>query len=441
MGAVTSRVPATSGGVSPRALLAAGVGGAVALGAGSGIATLVGTPDDTPRPVTPLWSELAWRSFGVGAHPTFQTTTYRFAEDWLDQLATIGVHYFRGAYAPNLPLVEATVAGARDRGLQWGMLVCNDLDTSAEQVQRRVEDIARNAADVCVFIEGVNEPNYDRSGGAVPPDWADRAVALQRTLFEAVRSHPELDDVTVVGPSLQAVVATEADYDRLASLGLGEVMDAAGLHSYPGGRYPSQGLDDRLVPVRDHFPDAGVWLTETGYTNAVDRTTDTGGGGGASPVPEEVAAAYAPATLLEAVDRGLSIAWYEALDDPDPGPDDVVESAYGLVAVGDSGLPATWRPKPAAAVLTEFLAGLRDPGPVHRPAVVDLAVAARDDDVRWTALGKRDGSTWVHLRRAVDVWDLDDASPVTVDTVPVTVVGPSGRRTVQVGAEVVSVRV
>jgi hypothetical protein len=374
----------------------------------------------------------------VVAHPSFQTTSYRYADQWLSALATMGVPYFRGLYADHLPLVEATLRGARDRGLQWGMLVCNDLDTTPEQVQARVADIARNAADLCLFVEGVNEPNYQRGGGAVPSDWADRAVALQRALHDAVRSYPELDHVRIVGPSLQAVVASAADYDRLASLGLGDVIDAAGLHSYPGGRYPSQGLDARLAPIHEHFPDADVWLTETGYSNAVDRTSDQGG---ATPVPEDVAAAYAPATLLEAVDRGMAVAWYEVLDDPDPGGKDVLESGYGLIAVGDSGTPSTWRPKPVAAALTDFLAVLRDPGPAYRPPAVQLAVTSGGDDVRWTALVKRDGSTWLHLRRAADIWDPDSSQRMSVDEVPVTIVTPRGRRTVQVGSEVRSVQV
>ena len=431
--------PIGSGRVSRRAVLTAGLGSAAVLGAGSGLALLLrDSGDATPRSVQPLWSELAWRSFGVVAHPTFQSTTYAYADAWLDTLADIGVRWFRGAYADHLPLVEATVAGARERGLQWGMLVCNDLDTAPSLVQRRVADIARNAADLCLYVEGVNEPNHERGGGPVPPDWAERTVALQRVLHDAVRSHPELDHVSVLGPSLQAVVATPSDYDRLASLGLGEVMDAAGLHSYPGGRYPSQGLDGRLAPVREHFPDVEVWLTETGYSNAVDRGADAGG---ATPVPEEVAAAYAPTTLLEAVDRGMPLAWYEVLDDPDPAGKDVVESGYGLVAVGDTGVPPSWRPKPAAAALGDFLGRLRDPGPTYRPPPVRLAVVSDTDDVRWTALGTRDGATWLHLRRAADVWDTGAGEPVTVDAVPVTVVTPRGRRTVRVGSEVLSLEV
>ena len=434
--AYPSRPPGPAG-ISRRALLTAGAGSAVALAAGSGLAVLLTDEEPIPQPVLPLWSEQAYRSFGVVSHPTFQSTTYGYADAWLDALADIDVRYFRGLYADHLPLVQSVVEGARDRGLQWGMLVCNDLGTPPPELSRRIADIARNAADLCLFVEGVNEPNYVRGGGTPPADWAERAVALQRTIFQAVRSHPQLDHVTVVGPSLQTFVATEADYERMASLGLGDVIDAAGLHSYPSGRYPSRGLDDRLLPLQEHFPDVPVWLTETGYTNAVGRSSATGG---ATPVPDEVAAAYAPALLLEAVDRGLAVAWYEALDDPDPGAKDDTESAYGLVAVGDSGAPSTWRPKPAATALADFLAQLRDPGPAYRPRQVRLAVASPTDDVRWTALAKRDGSTWLHLRRAVDVWDTDASEPVTVEKVPVTVLTPSGRRTVRVGSTVVSVR-
>jgi hypothetical protein len=72
---------------------------------------------------------------------------------------------------------------------------------------------------------------------------------------------------------------------------------------------------------------------------------------------------------------------------------------------------------------------------------VTLTVTSPTDDVRWTALGKRDGSTWLHLRRTVDVWDPTSETPVTVDPVRVTVVSPSGRRTVDVGAEVTTLQV
>jgi hypothetical protein len=72
---------------------------------------------------------------------------------------------------------------------------------------------------------------------------------------------------------------------------------------------------------------------------------------------------------------------------------------------------------------------------------VALTVTASTGDVRWTALGKRDGSTWLHLRRSVDVWDPVSESPVTVEPARVTVVSASGRTTVDVGAEVTSLRV
>ncbi len=426
--------------------MTAGLGSAVALAAGSGIAVWTGSDGDGDgrgggrggalRTVTPLWSELAYRSFGVVSHPTFQNTTYGYAEEWLTALDDIGVRYFRGLYAGHLPLVQATVEGARARGLQWGMLVCNDLDTPPEAVERRIEDIARNAADLCLFVEGVNEPNFDRSGAPVREDWAERTVTLQQTIHDAVRSHPELDAATVIGPSLQAAVATESDYARLAGLGLAEAVDAVGLHSYPAGRYPAQNLDQRLAPIRSHFPGKRVWLTETGYNNAVG----SGDGGGATPVPEDVAAAYVAPALLEAVDRGMAITWYEVLDDPDPGARDVAESNYGLLAVEGGGAPP-WRPKPVVAALTTYLTELRDPGPVHRPEPVGLAVTSDAEDVRWTALGKRDGSTWLHLRRAVDVWDPASETSVTVDPVRVTIVSPSGRRTVAVGAGVTTVQV
>lgn len=449
---------AAAGRLSRRSLLrataagAAGVGGLALAGCSeSGDSRPPGTDrrttttpnDGTVRTVTPGWSELVHRSFGVCAHPSFQQSVYRYNDEWVAGLVDMGAHYFRGLYADHLPLVDATVESARRHGLKWGMLVCNDVEYPPALLERRIADIARRAADVCLFIEGVNEPNYVRGGGSPPSDWAERAVALQQTLYDAVRSHRELDEVTVVGPSLQAVVATDEDYDRLAELGLGELMDSAGMHSYPGGRYPEAGLDARSAPLRRNFPDRGVWLTETGYTNALSTSQ------GSQPAPEDVVAAYAPMAILEAWDRGMPIVWYEALDDPDPGAKEDAESNYGLFAVGADGAPP-WRAKPVVQTLSDFLSQLRDGGSGrgagsgaatdYQPPDIELGVRSDAVDLRWTALGRRDGSTWLHLRRALDRWDPVAQSLLAVPEVEVELVTTAGRRTVVVGDQVTSVR-
>jgi hypothetical protein len=388
--------------------------------------------DDSLPLVRPVWSEVAARRVGVNAHPNFLQTGYEHAEEWLEAVSDLGVGYYRGLYAPQLPSTAAVVSRTEELGLQWGMIVCADVHEPVALIEERIAAIAQQAAGICLYVEGVNEPNYARDGGFVPPDWAERTVERQAVVWEAVRREPALSDVTVLGPSLQATVATDEDYARLTSLGLLEYVDAVGVHVYPGGHHAAHGMAPRLEQVRRHWPDRPVWVTETGYTNAVDSA------GGHRPVPEDVAGDYAPAALLEAVDQDYHVVWYELLDDVDEGPKDLIEHNFGLLAT-QQGAGPPWRSKPAAAALSSLLAQLRDPGPRYVPPAVQLRVRSSAKDLRWTALGKRDGSVTLYLRRATNGWDPTRAEPVRLQPVRATVVTPEGDRAVTVDHRVAAI--
>src|SRR5919202_760494 len=62
--------------------------------------------------------------------------------------------------------------------------------------------IRDNAADVCIGIEGMNEPNNNRDGSPLPADWAVKAVAYQKAIADFVAAPPSMAHVRVVGPSL-----------------------------------------------------------------------------------------------------------------------------------------------------------------------------------------------------------------------------------------------
>ncbi len=81
----------------------------------------------------------------------------------------------------------------------------------------------------------------------------------------------------------------------------------------------------------------------------------------------------------------------------------------------------------------------RSTGPAYRPPSIGLRMSAPVADVRWTALGKRDGSVRVHLRRAAEVYDPRTERTLSVPRETVTIPTARGTRTVAVGAEVVSV--
>jgi hypothetical protein len=148
------------------------------------------------------------------------------------------------------------------------MEICEGLSMPDSHIVARIKHIAANAADVCLYVEGINEPNYVRGGGAVPSDWRQRTVAKQRLIWQTVKGDSRLSRVKVLGPSLQAVKATEGDYNILGDLGLAQYIDYAAIHRYPGGHYPNVLLDTNVSWVKRHLSGRPVWITETATPTA-----------------------------------------------------------------------------------------------------------------------------------------------------------------------------
>jgi hypothetical protein len=341
----------------------------------------------------------------------------------MEALAKTGASYFRGAYVPSNAGTAAATSLARQHGIKWGMLVYpEDWSLSNEELIATIRHIGNNAADVCKFIEGVNEPNHERGGGPPPSDWVERTVAKQKVIWRAVKSDPRLAHVKVVGPSLHAVAATEADYKALGDAGIARFMDYAGMHRYPGGRYPDQLLDERLLWTDRHWASKPTWITETGYTNALASTR------GHRPVPEGVSALYGPSAVLEAADRGCNVVWYELLDDPDAGSKDAIESNFGMFATID-GMGPLWRPKPIVTAMNSFLTWLDDPGPAYVPAEVRLRVTSNVADVKTTVVAKRGGGVALYVRRATDCWDVNAQTPISVPKAQVSITTVEGSQT------------
>ncbi len=406
----------------------------ILLGAAAGVGA-VGVPASAAAALPlerPRSAESVRGALGINAKPNFLNTGYRFYREWLAEIADMGVTSFRGLYAAGLPQTLAVVAEARRLGLSWDMVVAPDRSTTATEIDRTLRHIAANAADVCLSVKGLNEPNHVRGVGPVSGDWETDTLRVQRAIWNAVRAQPRLSRVTVVGPTLQDVYAERADYQRLADRGLLQVMDVGAIHRYPGGRYPDYLLDDRLSMLRQTWPGKQIWIAETGYTNAVASTS------GARSVPESVAAAYAPSVLLEAVDRGCRTAFFEALDDPDAGAKDDTEANFGLFAT-QAGEGPPWRAKPIVASLRAMLTQLRDPGPAFTPAQIGFR-ASGPSDLRTTLTAKRDGTVTAHLRRATDCYDPDRRAPISVSAARVKVETAAGVRYVDIDHRVTSLR-
>ena len=389
-------------------------------------------------------------AYGVSAHPEWQGgSTYNNVDAWVQRLDSLGVPYFRGRYKAGTTGTAEAIAASRKYGVKWLVSVVPEAGRSPTnqtpaETRAIVQQIGRTAADVVYGFEGLNEPNHNRGGGTVPSTWAQIATAHQRAIWETAKSIPGLSRVPIVGPSLQTVAA-EDSYDpavaapiggprhfhQLKAAGILAYQNWAGLHSYPDGRTPARGLDNRLRLIDSAYgADYPVWITEWGYHNALATTA------GHDPVPEGVSATYGSRALLAMTtgERRTRLVRYEALDDVDPGVKDHHEANFGLWRVGSND-PSTWRPKKEADVMRGILTALHDPGPAYTPGPVNLSVSG-PSDLRYVVTRKRTGAATLWVWRSLGVWDAASRTAITVPTASVTVTDAAGSRTVQVGPRV-----
>ena len=427
--------PTNASGLSRRGLLAgAAAAGAAAPFFGAGAFTPAAAAGSTLPLVTPVWSEAVRRSYGICAHPTFMTRTYQHADAWLPLLKESGAAYFRGRYAPSAPNTNKIIQFCRANGIKWLMtLLPEDWSVTEAELKARLIHLRDNAADICLAIEGINEPNHERDGGAPPADWAARAVRFQKILWDFRNATPSMKHVKVISPSLWIGSGryVEEHFGALARAGVTNYIDYAGMHSYPGGQKPDNRLDARLGWVRNLWgADIPMWATETGYSNALNGTS------GFKPAPEDVAATYGPRSILTYFERGAMSTRFELLGDPNASLVEQ-EAHFGLVRTPSLD-PSTWTTKPEFSALKNFTRGLRDSAASYTPAPVPLQVTA-PSNIKWLLTAKSNGSKTLYAYLNASVYDVVTKEYTPVQPVDVVVVDRLGTRTVKVGTDVVAI--
>jgi len=388
--------------------------------------------------VTPVWTEELRRSYGVGVLPAVTAPAYAHVDDWMQRLAALGATYVRGRYQPRSARTAQMVERCRALGLTWLMSVIpENWSMSEQELQAVLEHIRDNAADVCLGIENINEPNHNRDGSPLRPDWPQLTVGYQRVIKTFLDSTPSMSTAVSVGPSLQMGADDPTpDFFALRDAGLPQYLDFAGLHSYPSGWGPAAYVDLRLGWVRDAWGAVPTWVTETGYNTA--RKAPFKGDKGPKPVPQDVAATYGPRSVLEYARRGCRAARFQLLDQPNPADDKPIFN-YGLIEnTGD--LPSTWTPKREYTTMQTFLESLRDSTASYTPPPFRVGVQG-PDSLRWLPVGKSDGSRSLLMYRGGAVWDPTTRTRRTVKSADVTVTDRLGTRVVKVGPDVVTLRI
>lgn len=412
---------------------------------------------DTPNlpERTPVWSNLVWANYGVCQHTNFQTTVYKHQNALIDRLSDLGVSKFRSMYAHNLPKNTEAINRARARGMKWHATVMT-IDSTESEIAARINHAANNAADLIVDFEGINEPNEGTG-------WAAPTAQRQYWMSYYVRTHPTLRPLWMSGqlrigsPSMHDIRLDNSNGQHWVQFGeylvttksddpdfSGQVRakwfcDFVNAHGYQGGGAVDRNRKRRVDYARAEFPTLPIVFSETGYQNAIGPNPTANH----QPVPEDISAIYEPQIVFDFFNAGLGAIKYEALDDPDPGDQNIVEANFGLWEVQSvDGDPATtWTPKPVIAPLGAILNWLKDPGGPYVPVPVRLDIRDKHPDIRWTLVQKRDGSTRMYAFRYGTIYDTAEDVPIPLAPVNITLEDAQGVRTVSVGPEVKAITI
>jgi hypothetical protein len=299
-------------------------------------------------------------------------------------LGLLGVRHVRTRLSPLSPVFDA-FADLAGRGIKI-QGTCGALGDpqTMDEIMAAVRTRFASPSQIFSAFEGINEPNND---GVL---WADETRAKTQALYAARAAHG-LTDIPIVAPALARVTAGGVEgnttWEQAGTLGdLSSVLDYGNMHIYPRGLPPSSDIAYFRSCSKQVSGTRRIMCTEGGYFTAMGYV------GGANPVPESVAAIYAPQALLEHWIAGTKRFFrYELLDDPSPSPTDR-EGTLGMIRTG-----STWSPKPDFYPMRHLLHAMADPGPRFVPGAVELSLTERPADLRSAVFAKRDGTVVVAL--------------------------------------------
>jgi hypothetical protein len=273
---------------------------------------------------------------GVNIHSTFQKSVYRSSnyDAVIARLKEVGVSWVRDNFGGASQWTKQYAFWQRlaENGIMVHAIVGTFTDDPGI---RSFASLALNQAkDLLVRVEGWNEPDKWQ-------DWMDRTVDHQKWL--GLLAHTDLG-VPVVGPSLHVNYENyPADvhtlYERISGS-----YDLVNLHCYPGGGKPAPGYLDGCLSTLEGL--GQVIVTEGGYNTGIGVT------GHGYPVDEAKHAELTADYVRQCRIRGLDVALYELLDDPDASNVDW-EAHFGMYRC-PSLTPDTWTPKPVVSALARL---------------------------------------------------------------------------------------
>ncbi|MEI2776724.1 MAG: hypothetical protein V9G19_12300 [Tetrasphaera sp.] len=254
--------------------------------------------------------------------------------------------------------------------------------------EQLVARVAESLAPYMNSLEGANEWNLN--GGS---DWLPELVNHQTRLWNAAKGNAVTRGIPVLGPALGMRQGYEEFGNRSS------IMDYGNFHLYTGGYVPGYRTDDMIARQRIVCGSKPMYVTETGWHNAVNWR------GPHYYTPEAVAGLYAPRLLLEYFIRDVpKLAIYKLTDSNDPDKNDR-ESNFGLLRVDGSRKPAYTSFANLNTIMTrQYRTGGRAGTPLSftfrgGPADLRTALVARPDGRYLFFLWRSQAAVWDPKKR------------------------------------------
>jgi hypothetical protein len=307
-------------------------------------------------------------SFGVAIHTPYLDSPYADTTRVTQALTDLGVRHVRDNLNLSVPQSFPAMRQIASAGIRFDLIMGRP--GSWQTPEKLVQAIATEfPTGVVESLEGANEYNLDEHA----VDWVLELRSHQQQLWEAAKANPVTAGLPILAPAL----GMRTGFDQIADLGM--YADFGNAHLYPGGRPPSNGIDQLTQAEAIVVPGKPVMYTETGYHNAMNTTA------GHRPTPEGVVGSYAPRLLLEHYIRGTKRVYNYELLDQRPDPDQVdPEARFGL-------LRHDFSHKPSYSALKNLLGLVADPGPAFSPGRLAYTIDGATSDLRQVLVQKRNG--------------------------------------------------
>jgi hypothetical protein len=263
--------------------------------------------------------------------------------------------------------------------------------------------VADQLPGVCSSLEGANEWNLQ--GGS---NWVSELRSHQTRLYRAAKGKTKTRNIPVVGPAL----GMRKGYDELGNLS--SFLDRGNIHLYTGGYVPGYRSDEQLRLERIVAGSKPVFVTETGWHNAIHTNATH------HYTSEAAAGIYAPRLLLEYFIRNVPRVFiYELVDDRPDASMTNHEAHFGL-------LRNDFSRKPAFNALKNFMALLDHPATAGTAQAkvssqLAFATAKAPSDLKRVLVQRADGTFVLFLWRDVSIWDPRAERPLSVKPAAVEV--------------------